>query len=438
MKDWFDFFKQAVFYFNKWFYSGWFPVGLVIFMYLIYKFVEKSLMFVVIIGIIVLICWLFKLLHIPKNKSNKYGIVFLVNNSDAYDGKISEMFKKLKFILKDDFNIVVFNNNFLKNVNTSDKKHKLFTRNYQMIINMYALKGNENSESICSLTNEDVTFVTTCIDENILNQLNIDFKNSFKRIMKLSDKNSYTDVSENALLMSLSIRYCVSIIYIILGKLEQAEIELNKMFFEDLPSTDKNVQYLKKGIIRRYIDIGFMRMSILLHECEYLYNEEKLSILSREEEKLYKLLESSNDNVSEAKYYNNDIKSKLLFAKGNYYDAIACLNEMLKKTPSDYTIKLSKAFIKTYLKDFKGVRLYKEMSKRKDIDIEKIDDCIEFIDCALKNRNFDNTMLIVCKSILIYYWKDKKEGSELMSSVIDKIGDEDFKKNLMIRYLNNN
>ena len=120
-----DVFKKIVFYGNSFFYSWKFLVILAIFIYLLYKFVENNIFILAFIYIFILIFWFIKLIYIPKNRSEKYGIVFLLNNGDAYDENIDSMFKKLKFMLEDDFKILVFNNNFLKNINKQEKKEKV-------------------------------------------------------------------------------------------------------------------------------------------------------------------------------------------------------------------------------------------------------------------------------------------------------------------------
>ena len=433
-----DVFKKIVFYGNSFFYSWKFLVILAIFIYLLYKFVENNIFILAFIYIFILIFWFIKLIYIPKNRSEKYGIVFLLNNGDAYDENIDSMFKKLKFMLEDDFKILVFNNNFLKNIKKQKKKEKvLFKKKYHMVINLYSFKAKENSENICSLTNKDITFISPKLDVETQENLNKDFNNAFKKIMKLSEKNSYNDITENVDLMSLSIRYFVSIIYIIFNNLEKAEEELNKMNFDNLPPSDKIVQYLRKNFVMRFADIYFIRMMKIIYEKEYLYDENKFKVLCHEEQKLSNLIGTINDNISDIKYFNNDIKAKIFFVQGNYNEAIFCLNQMIKKNQSDYAPKLSKAFIEVYSKNYKGIELYKKLSKRKDINLLVIDECINFIDNALKNNKFDSTMLLLCKGLLIYYWHSKPDGEIIISTVITKIEDVEFKEYLTVRYENN-
>lgn len=306
-----------------------------------------------------------------------------------------------------------------------------------MVINLYSFKAKENSENICSLTNKDITFISPKLDVVTQENLNKDFNNAFKKIMKLSEKNSYNDITENVDLMSLSIRYFVSIIYIIFNNLEKAEEELNKMNFDNLPPSDKIVQYLRKNFVMRFADIYFIRMMKIIYEKEYLYDENKFKVLCHEEQKLSNLIGTINDNISDIKYFNNDIKAKIFFVQGNYNEAIFCLNQMIKKNQSDYAPKLSKAFIEVYSKNYKGIELYKKLSKRKDINLLVIDECINFIDNALKNNKFDSTMLLLCKGLLIYYWHSKPDGEIIISTVITKIEDVEFKEYLTVRYENN-
>lgn len=427
--------KKTVFYCNKFFYSFYFPVLILILIYFVYKFLENNIYIICFLYIVIILFWITKLIYIPKNNSDKYGIIFLINNGDAYDENILSMFKKLKYSLEDDFNIFVYNNNFIRKINSKSKKEKVLNqKKYHMIINLYSLKGLENSESVCSLTNKDITFLTPELSKEIQNNLKKDFNNSFKKIIKLREKNSLYDISENADLMSLSIRYFVAIIYIIFNNLEKAEEELKKMDFSNLPVSDKIVQYLRKSYVVRYIDIYFIRIMKIIQKNEYLYDDEKFSLLCQEETKLIHLIESSNDNNNDIKYLNNDIRSKINFVNGDLYKSIMCLNQMIKRKPNDYAPKLSKAFIEINLQDIDGIKIYKKLAKRKDIDINIINGCIEFIEDAMKNKKIDSTYLLLSKGLLIYYWIDKEEGKQIINSIINNITNLDFQKYITIRF----
>ena len=346
------------------------------------------------------------------------------------------MFKKIQFELQDNFKIFVFNNNFIRKLNDHEKNEKvIFKKNYHMIINLFSLSAKENSENVCSLTNKNITFLTPVqeLDEEIVENLQKDFSFGFKKILKLSEKNSFIDINQNADLMSLSIRYFVSIIYIILNQIDLAEQQLKLMDFSNVDNNDKIVQYLRKNSVKRYAEVYYVKILRKINSYEYLYHEDELTELNKLVEK-FSMFIDSDPSLTNLRYFMNDVKAKIFFANGDYSNALGSLLRMQKKNPNDYCMLLSKAFIEINLGSTKGFECYKRVSKRKDVDNSIIHECIQFIDVSLKNNIHNQWLLILCKGILIYYWVDLTEGTKIISDSLNNIKNEDIIKYVKVRF----
>jgi len=430
-----DYIKVLQCYFNKFFYSLFFPIILAIFSCLIYKIQKINILILIIFNIVVIVYWLFKLIIIPKNKTKKYGIVFLINNGELYNENIYLLFKKIQFELQDNFKIFVFNNNFIRKLSDREKSKKIiFSKNYHMIINLFSLNAKENAENVCSLTNKDITFITPVqkLDEEIIENLQKDFSFGFKKILKLSENNSFIDISQNADLMSLSIRYFVSIIYIIFNQIDLAEQQLKLMDFSNVDNNDKIVQYLRRNSIKRYAEIYYVRIMKKLNTYEYLYNDVEFNELNKLIKK-FNVFIDSDSSLTNLRYFMNDVNAKIYFSKGDYSNSLGCLTRMQKKNSNDYSMLLSKAFIEINLGNMKGFETYKKVSRRKDINKSIIEGCIEFINNALKSNNHNEGLLILCKGILTYYWIDSIKGMEIIDNSLNKIENQDIIKYVNIR-----
>lgn len=423
-------------YFSKFFYSIFFPIILLIISYFIYKIMKIETTLLIAISIIIIFCWFFKLIVIPKNRTKKYGIVFLINNGELYNENIYLMFKKLQFELQDNFKILVFNSNFIRNLNNHEKsKNVFFKKNYHMVINLFSLSAKINGESVCSLTNKDITFLTPIpkLDEEIKENLQKDFNLGFKKILKLSEKNSFVDISQNASLLSLSIRYFVSIIYIIFNQIDLAEQQLNLMDFSSVDNNDKIVQYLRKNSVKRYAEIYYAKIIWKLNKYSYLYDENEYNDLNKLIEK-FKIFIESDSSLTVFRYFMNDVKAKIYFSKGDYTNSLGSLIRMHRKNPNDYNVLLSKAFIETNLENVKGLETYKKISKKGDINKEIIEGCVQFIDNALKNNMHNEGLLILCKGILTYYWINSAKGIEIINSSLSKINNQDIINYVKVRF----
>lgn len=423
--------------FNRLFYSVFFPIILLIFLYFINKFWTVSVKLLIIINFIMIFYWLFKLIYIPKNKTQKYGIVFLINNGELYNESIYLMFKKLQFELQDNFKILVFNSNFIRKFNDLDKNNKVFfKKKYHMIINMFSLNAKINAENISSLKNKNITFLTPVpeLDEKIKENLRKDFSYGFKKILELSEKNSYIDINKNANILSLSIRHFVSIIYLIFNQVDLAEKQLKLMDFSGVDNNDKTVQYLKKSRNNRYAEIYHYRINRRLNKCSYLYDATELNELCELVQK-FKILIESDSSLIDYRCFMNDTKSKICFAEGNYSESLASLMRLYKKNPNDYSVILSKAFVEINQGNIKGFETYKKISKKKDINKKIImEECIPFIDNALKNSNHDKGLLLLCKGILTYYWIDSIKGLEMINDSLSKIKNQDILNYAKVRF----
>lgn len=423
-------------YFSKFFYSAFFPVILLIISYFINKNMKIEIILLISMNIIIFLCWLLKLIVIPKNRTKKYGIVFLINNGELYNENVHLMFKKLQFELQDNFKIITFNSNFIRKLNNNEKSiNVFFKKKYHMVINLFSLNAKINSESVCSLTNRDITFLTPVpnLDEKIKENLQKDFNLGFKKILKLSEKNSFVDISQNANLLSLSIRYFVSLIYIIFNQVDLAEQQLNLMDFSSVNNDDKMVQYLRRSNVKRYAEIYYAKIIWRLNKYDYLYDENELNELNNLIEKFKRFIESDS-SLTEFRYFMNDAKAKTYFAKGDYKNSLGNLLRLHKNNPSDYSVLLSKAFIEINLENVKGIETYKNISKRKDIDKTIIEGCIQFINSALKNNIHNEGLLNLCNGILTYYWIDSANGIEIIKNSLSKINNEDIINYVKIRF----
>lgn len=433
-----DFMKLLHLYFNRFFYSCFFPIILAVISYSIYKITKANVILITLVDVIIILYWLFKLIVIPKNKTKKYGIVFLINNGELYNENIYSMIKKIQFELQDNFKIFAFYNNFMKNINTQKRYDKyIFKKNYHMIINLFSLSAKENAERVCSLTNKNITFLTfgQKLDEEVIQKLQKDFSFGFRKILKLSEKNSFVDINQNADIMSLSIRYFVSIIYIIFNQVDLAEHQLKLMDFSNVDTGDKIVQYLRKNSVRRYAEIYYIRIFMKLNDYKYLYDETELKELNKLVEK-FNIFVNSDPNLTDFRYLANDINSKVLFAKGDYFNSLGNLVKMQKKNPNDYIMLLNKAFVEINQGNTKGFETYKKISKRKDINNSVIERCIRFIDSALKNSIHDEGLLFLSKGILTYYWINEIEGKEIINASLTKIKNQAITNYVKIRFKN--
>lgn len=442
MKDNSGILKKIFRYCNKYYYSIYYLfISAVLFSFICYVTKINYLVFVF-AYLINIIIWFIKLVFIPKNNSNKYGILFLIDNSVYYNETLNLFFKKLKFILEDNFKIYIFNKNFFKKFDTLEKKEKILNKKkYQMLINCFALEGKEASENVCSLNNKDITFMSPMIDETTLNNLQKEFDKEFKKIIKLREKDNYIDINENADLLSISIRYFVCIIYIMFNQLDKAENELKSLDFNNLPVNSKIVQYLRRGVVKRFIDIYLIRIYIKINEMKYLHDESELENIELLQKKLQIYIDSVGGDF-DGLYNYLEFMAKIKFANQDYNNSLAFLNRMHKKEPNDYCVLLSMAFININMGNIpKGIELYKRVSRRQDVDNSVIEKCIDFTDSALKNRKNNLLLLSLCKGLLLYYWIDKDEGKKLIFKIhndLDTLNDStgvDIKKYIEVRYL---
>lgn len=423
---------------NKWFYSFYFPTVLLLLFFCIDKTIIKNWRLSFILYFIVILFWLIKLTYVPKNKSKKYGIIFLVDNNTYYNDNRNLFFKKLSFSLEEYFKICVINRNCLKKYDTEEAKNKIMNKkNYQMIINTFAMDTTDNNDFVCSLNNKSIIFSTPTkhLDENTMKTLQNDFNNGFHKIIKLRKKEMYNDINENTDLMANSIRYLVSIIFIIFGRLNDAENLLNKLNFSNLPSSNKIVQYLKKGIVYRYIDIHFIYSIMIVKNQKYLYDKLELMELEKHIATLEKMIQKQtiNNNYLLDLY---DMKAKMLFAQKKYYDSLGLLQKINRKKPHDYIILLSLGFMYINMNNIpEGVKKYKKAFGTNNIDSNKIDECISFINNCLKSRKYNATNLQICLGIIHFYWKNKEEGKAILKSVIENIKSEDDKDYIKVRYI---
>lgn len=434
-----DFIKLLQYYFNSFFYSVFFPIMLVIISYFFYKVWKTEITLLIVINIIIILYWLFKLIIIPKNKTKKYGIVFLINNGELYNKNIYSMFKKIKFELQDNFKIFIFNSNFIRRLNEQEKGKNIFLKkNYHMVINLFLLSAKEDAENVCSLTNKDITFLIPDLklDEEIKENLQKEFSLGFKKILKLSEKNSYVDINQNANLLSLSIRYFVSIIYIMFNQVDSAEKQLKLMDFSMVDNNDKIVRYLRKSNAKRYAEIYYSRIMWKLNKYSYLYDKTEFNELNKLIEKLKKIIEC-NSFLTDFRYFMNDVESKIYFAKGDYTNSFSSLMKMRKKDSNDYVMLLSRAFIEINQGNTKGVETYKKVSKRKDINKIIIEECIQFINNALKSNIHSEGLLILCKGIITYYWIDSAKGIEIINSSLCKISNQNILNYVKVRFRKN-
>ena len=442
MRDNKDILKNIFGYCNKYYYSIYYLFISAILFYFIFYFTKINFLVFVFLYLINIIIWSIKLIFIPKNNSNKYGIIFLIDNSVYYNETLNLFFKKLKFILEDNFKIYIFNKNFINKFDTLEKKEKILNKKkYQMLINCFALEGKEASENVCSLNNKDITFMSPMIDEVTLNNLQKEFDKGFKKIIKLREKDNYIDINENADLLSVSIRYFVCIIYIMFNQLDKAENELKSLDFGNLPVNSKVVQYLRRGVVRRFIDIYLIRIYIKINEMKYLYNESELDNIDLLQKELQIYIDSVCGDF-DGSYNYLEFMAKIKYAKQDYNNSLAILNKMHKKEPNDYGVLLSMAFIYINIGNIqKGIELYKRVSRRQDVDINIIDKCIDFTDAALKNKNNNLLLLSLCKGLLLYYWIDKDEGKKIINKIyndldtLNELSGIDAKKYIEVRYL---
>lgn len=433
-----DSIKKVLTFCNNFFYSLLFPLFFLLLLFFIEYSFKINLIYMFLLFFIGILCWIAKLMYIPKNKSKKYGIIFLINNGMLYNESFDLFFKKIKFIMQDNFTICVFNNNFLRNNNTSEKIEKVMRRkNYQMVINSFALFAKENSENICSIDNDNITLLLPSNNKDILNRLEFELSRGFKKYINLREKNNYIDITENSEILSASIRYLVSIIYIMFNKLDQSVTELQTINFNNLPPKNQTVKYIKREVENRYSDICIIKILRIIKDGKYLYDESILNELIILQEELQTHINRS-PNYYNAVYNNYDILSKIMYAKKDYEKSYELLKTMRKKEPTDYVVVLSMAFIKINLKQIeKGVDLYKKVSKRENVDINVINECLGFIDAALKNKSYDTTLLKLSKGLLLYYWIDKSEGRNLILEIYNDLNSisSTCKEYIEVRYL---
>ena len=307
-------------------------------------------------------------------------------------------------------------------------------KNYQMAINSFSLDAKENADPVYSLSQKDITFISPQLEEKTANELKKELSNSFLWLVKLREKNSYKDIHLNADIMSASIRYFVSIIFIIFGNIKKAEKEINSIDINSLDSNAKETKYLKKGIPKIRFNIYYLKASKYLLSKKYLYDKEELEKLKKEESVLSSIVKEIN-NIPEIVYDNNGIKAKIAFAEKNYNEAIHYTNMMLKKPFSDYTVTISYAFLLIMTENvLKGINQYKKTFK-KNVSEETIDDCISFIDSSLKNPIHKKEYLLLSKGLIIYYWIDKELGKKIIKESYENITNEEIKKQLEVRYI---
>ena len=433
-------FIKFIGFLNKFFYSYYFLPILAVLLYLLNNFLIKDLFICFAIFLLICIFWLIKLIYVPKNKSKKYGIIFLIDNNTYYNSNVNIFFKKLSFELEKYFKIQVVNKNCLKKYNTKERRDKIqATKNYQMLINTFALNAKENDNMVFSLDNKTVTFFSPVneLDKKTMNNLKKDLNNGFQRIVKLRESETYTDINENSIIMANSIRYLVSIIFILFGDFDNSKKLLDEINFENLPTNSKTVQYLRKNIVRRYIDINFNLANIIVNEQKYLYDDIELKKLEEKVNILETLIHSNNFiGYYAADFY--DMKSKLLYARTNYYECEGYVTKLNKKYPNNNGILLSLAFICINNNNIKkGVEIYKKISKKKDVKIREVDECIRFVNFSLESDRYNVINLKLCLGLLTYYWKNKEEGVNILQSILNDLDNKENKKYIEVRYIKN-
>lgn len=419
---------------NKLFYSALAPI-LTLLLVVIIGIRYNKLFIPLILYAIAFLCWIIFLTYIPKNNSNKYGIIFLINNNNLYDSNRNEFFKKLQYELRKYFEIQVVNNNFLMNIKTLEEKNKLLDRkNYQMLIDCFAQTGQYQNESISAISNNMINiYIPYEVKKEIIDNLQQDFTKSFHKIIEFRKSSSYNDVNTNTELVANSIRYLVSIINIIFGDIDASERLIKEIKIPNKEKINNETNYILRNIPMRLFEIEITRALRILIKKDYLIDLEELEKLDKTINKLEKIIESKLNNIEYLMLFY-DIKSKLLFAKNKYYDATGLLLKENKKMPKDINVLSSLGFMYINMGNIpKGLNYYKNASKIKRYN--KVNEAIEFIEVCLKDKKYDAIYLNLCLGINKYYWINKEQGQEIIINVINDIKNNEYKKIIKERFL---
>ena len=399
------FINKIIIYINKFFYSPFFFLLLLVLGYILFNMYPNCLIGIVVFSIIAIIIHFFKCLYIGKNKS-KYGILFIVNNSPLYISEIASLFNVIKSSLGPDYDVKIYYDNYLNKLfnictiaDSNDKKY--LNKNIHMIIDLTVFTGKNNMEDITSVRRNFIKFlVPSSIPKEILTEVMNDLEISFVDKIDIHQNQSSKDIDNSSLIFEMFIKYVVGSINYLFGRYKDAIDVFNTMI-----TRKSDIAYIKKMNINKYKRIADSYNAIIskiLSEQKYLYNSVELDTFDRELNKL----DQCSRYLTEYPTYLNilyDNKSFNYYAHGDLCKAMVSLDKHSNK--NDFAYSLNKAYLLLLSKKYKkAIKIYRDASRRPDIDDKVVCDCLKFIASAMKSNLYNYKDMCIAEELIRYFF----------------------------------
>lgn len=398
----------------KKFYTLLFPIILAAIFLVVYYSVCKNIIFLAAVYIVLIILWIIKLSYIPKNKKGKNGVIIYIDKEIFHNENEYNYVKKLRYNLKHKFNIIIAIKNPFINLDNPKKKAKILNnKKCYMMIDSFAFEGKDNSDNIYCIDNSEITIKTPIINQGVIEALKKDFTHGFYKLIKLSNKNSVSDINFNAEIMASSIQYFSAIIYILFGFFNEAEAILDSINITDNSINTKVSRYLINSVDKRKMEINLNKIAIISNTNEYLTNPDIfnyfVSLLNNMQK--YKSYISNNKDLN---YQILALEAIVLYKRNRLYEAKGKLKKMNLIFPKLYVHKLSEAFISVIECEYsKSLKIYKRVFNNNGLNDDILKVCYDFLikEYAITN----NKSILFSIALFDFLYFKNKNGQEKLA-----------------------
>lgn len=396
-----------------------------------YKKIKINIIAAIVLSIIELVWWLIKKYSVPKNKTKKIGIGFVICSKEIEKQDIEKenFLKMLQTDFSDMFNILIYAQSEIElltkhDYNISEIMEKL---NLTILFEVKERKGNINNDN-----NYEMEIIRTTIQFSydpgisLVQQFTNDFTKSVNKHIRISHKNSLIDGKTESSMIEISSLYIIAVINIVSPYPERSFIILDKLSaILNISTINKSqYQYIQKKLPIRYLEAYQNTITKLLTVEKYYCDQTILMQIKELQNNMFDLLTKfKQEGKIQHPYYKIFYENYLLQRAIIVYEedgpnkALEIINKCDFSIKENHGAKFSKAFLLIMTgKINEGVQTYKKLFNDNNIEPIQIEDILTFID----NRQQitpENIYLKFCYAIINFYKKDKELALNIFNEI---------------------
>lgn len=395
-----------------------------------WKGISLDIILAIVLSIIELLIWFLWIVHIPKNKTNKQGIAFLIcsNEIEKKDIEKENFFKALKNECYELFHILIYEINDLKKYKKNYTLDEIMKDlNLTILFEVKERNGNINNDNNyeIEILNTNIYF-THSISVELIPTFAQDVTKSINKHLQISHSNSFIDNKNEISMLELSTLYIISIIQIVSLEPEKSFQMLDKIsaILNVTKLKKSEYAYIEKNLPYRYLEAYQNTILKLLDTKKYYENPEHLRYIKNLQDTLYKKLNDYKDagKIQKSVYkvfYQNYILQRaiILYEESGAEKALEIINKY------DYTVQYNHGayFSKAFLLMMSGkveesIKYYMKVLKRKDLDQNQVEEILDFINVR-QSINPDNLYIKLCYAIINYFRKDIKLANNMFDEI---------------------